>query len=112
MAAGSMPGLRPRSALITWASRSSGRMEARPPPYFPMGVRTESITYAVCMAANYRKSDYLCVGFTTQNSPPMAKFFDAIQPAHQQFIEHQKMFFVASAPLEPEGHVNLSPKGG
>jgi hypothetical protein len=42
----------------------------------------------------------------------MAKFFDAIQPAHEKFIEHQKMFFVASAPLEPEGHVNLSPKGG
>lgn len=42
----------------------------------------------------------------------MAKFFDAIQPVHQKFIEHQKMFFVASAPLEPQGHVNLSPKGG
>jgi hypothetical protein len=42
----------------------------------------------------------------------MAKFFDAIQPAHRQFIEHQKMFFVASAPLEVNGHVNLSPKGG
>lgn len=42
----------------------------------------------------------------------MAKFFDAIQPAHRQFIEHQKMFFVASAPLEANGHVNLSPKGG
>lgn len=42
----------------------------------------------------------------------MAKFFDAIMPAHQAFIEHQKMFFVASAPLEADGHVNLSPKGG
>jgi hypothetical protein len=42
----------------------------------------------------------------------MAKFFDAIMPAHQAFIEHQKMFFVASAPLEGDGHVNLSPKGG
>lgn len=42
----------------------------------------------------------------------MAKFFDAIQPAHQAFIEHQKMFFVATAPLETNGHVNCSPKGG
>lgn len=41
----------------------------------------------------------------------MAKFFDEIQPAHQTFIEKQKMFFVASAPLSAEGHVNLSPKG-
>ncbi|MEM6535609.1 MAG: pyridoxamine 5'-phosphate oxidase family protein [Pseudomonadota bacterium] len=27
------------------------------------------------------------------------------------FIERQKMFFVATAPLAGEGHVNLSPKG-
>lgn len=41
----------------------------------------------------------------------MAKFFDDIQPQHQGFIEKQKMFFVASAPLAANGHVNLSPKG-
>ena len=41
----------------------------------------------------------------------MGKFSDSIQPGHQAFIEHQKMFFVASAPLSGEGHVNLSPKG-
>lgn len=29
----------------------------------------------------------------------------------RRFIEVQPMFFVASAPLAPEGHVNLSPKG-
>lgn len=27
------------------------------------------------------------------------------------FIKAQKMFFVASAPLTPDGHVNVSPKG-
>jgi len=42
----------------------------------------------------------------------MAKFFDCIQPTHQAFIEHQKMFFVATAPLQAGGHVNCSPKGG
>ena len=42
----------------------------------------------------------------------MAKFFDSIQPTHRTFIEHQKMFFVASAPLEARSHVNCSPKGG
>jgi hypothetical protein len=41
----------------------------------------------------------------------MGKFFDAIQPPHQAFIEKQKMFFVASAPLTSTGHVNVSPKG-
>jgi hypothetical protein len=41
----------------------------------------------------------------------MAKFFDSIAPQHQEFIEAQKMFFVGSAPLSAEGHVNLSPKG-
>jgi Pyridoxamine 5'-phosphate oxidase len=28
-----------------------------------------------------------------------------------RFIQAQPMFFVASAPLDPQGHVNLSPKG-
>ncbi|HVW16142.1 MAG TPA: pyridoxamine 5'-phosphate oxidase family protein [Mucilaginibacter sp.] len=41
----------------------------------------------------------------------MAKFFDEIQDYHREFIERQKMFFVGSAPLSPDGHVNLSPKG-
>jgi hypothetical protein len=34
-----------------------------------------------------------------------------IDEATKQFIEKQRMFFVASAPLDPNGHVNLSPKG-
>src|ERR1700759_1831466 len=41
----------------------------------------------------------------------MAKFFDSIFEQHKTFIEKQKMFFVGSAPLSAEGHVNLSPKG-
>jgi len=41
----------------------------------------------------------------------MAKFSDSIQNAHRDFIEAQKMFFVATAPLAVDGHVNLSPKG-
>ena len=41
----------------------------------------------------------------------MAKFFDSIEPQHKAFIERQKIFFTASAPLTAEGHVNLSPKG-
>lgn len=41
----------------------------------------------------------------------MAKFFDSILEQHKTFIEKQKMYFVSSAPLSAEGHVNLSPKG-
>jgi len=41
----------------------------------------------------------------------MAKFFDDITDNMRKFIEAQHMFFVASAPLSAEGHVNVSPKG-
>ncbi|MGN6180915.1 MAG: pyridoxamine 5'-phosphate oxidase family protein, partial [Mucilaginibacter sp.] len=41
----------------------------------------------------------------------MGKFFDAILDAHSAFIKKQKIYFVASAPLSAEGHVNVSPKG-
>lgn len=41
----------------------------------------------------------------------MAKVYDSIADGHRAFIAAQQMFFVASAPLDPEGHVNLSPKG-
>lgn len=41
----------------------------------------------------------------------MGKFHDSIKPAHQAFIEKQHIFFVATAPLQSDGHVNLSPKG-
>jgi hypothetical protein len=41
----------------------------------------------------------------------MAKLYDAISDEHRAFIEEQPLFFVASAPLAPGGHVNLSPKG-
>lgn len=41
----------------------------------------------------------------------MAKFYDSISDSLKQFIEAQHIFFVASAPLSAEGHVNVSPKG-
>lgn len=41
----------------------------------------------------------------------MAKTYDAIDGKLRAFIDQQKMFFVATAPLTPDGHVNLSPKG-
>jgi hypothetical protein len=41
----------------------------------------------------------------------MARVFEQITPELKTFIEEQPLFFVASAPLSAEGHVNLSPKG-
>lgn len=41
----------------------------------------------------------------------MGKFYDSITAHQQQFIERQHLFFVATAPLSKEGHINLSPKG-
>lgn len=41
----------------------------------------------------------------------MAKLYDSITDELQNFIRAQHMFFVATAPLSAEGHVNLSPKG-
>ncbi|MBD2846728.1 pyridoxamine 5'-phosphate oxidase family protein [Paenibacillus sp. IB182496] len=41
----------------------------------------------------------------------MGKRWDALQPRHEAFIREQHLFFVASAPLDASGHVNLSPKG-
>lgn len=41
----------------------------------------------------------------------MPKFSDKISAEHQAFIEKQHMFFVSTAPLNGEEHINLSPKG-
>ncbi len=41
----------------------------------------------------------------------MAKLYDQITDKLQDFIAAQQIFFVATAPLSPTGHVNLSPKG-
>src|SRR5271165_6134403 len=41
----------------------------------------------------------------------MGKIRSAIDDVARQFIEAQKIFFVASAPFDASGHINLSPKG-
>lgn len=41
----------------------------------------------------------------------MARTYPLITDELRAFIEAQQLFFVASAPLDPAGHVNLSPKG-
>jgi len=41
----------------------------------------------------------------------MAKLLECIDPPLGEWIEAQPVFFVATAPLAADGHVNLSPKG-
>ncbi len=41
----------------------------------------------------------------------MGSVTDRIEDRHRTFVRGQKLFFVATAPSGPHGHVNLSPKG-
>jgi hypothetical protein len=41
----------------------------------------------------------------------MGKLFDEIDERLERWIAAQSMFFVGTAPLDPDGHVNVSPKG-
>jgi predicted pyridoxine 5'-phosphate oxidase superfamily flavin-nucleotide-binding protein len=41
----------------------------------------------------------------------MGKTYDHITAELREFIARQQMFFVATAPLDTGGHINLSPKG-
>lgn len=42
----------------------------------------------------------------------MGQFYETIPESLVKWILAQKVFWVATAPLSPEGHVNVSPKGG
>ncbi|MCW5557983.1 MAG: pyridoxamine 5'-phosphate oxidase family protein [Verrucomicrobiae bacterium] len=42
----------------------------------------------------------------------MGSALEEITPDLQAWIAEQKVFFVATAPLSADGHINLSPKGG
>ncbi|NRD80059.1 pyridoxamine 5'-phosphate oxidase family protein [Bacillus sp. BRMEA1] len=41
----------------------------------------------------------------------MGTFYSSLLPAHEEFIKKQRIFFVSSAPLSDDAHVNISPKG-
>lgn len=41
----------------------------------------------------------------------MAKTYPTLTPALQDWIRQQPLYFLASAPLNADGHVNLSPRG-
>lgn len=41
----------------------------------------------------------------------MGKQYETISDQLKEWVSHQKIFFVATAPLSAEGHINCSPKG-
>lgn len=41
----------------------------------------------------------------------MGKVFERLEPKLVEWIERQRLFFVGTAPLGADGHVNISPKG-
>jgi hypothetical protein len=41
----------------------------------------------------------------------MAKVFDGVDERQREWISRQSLFFVGTAPLAGDGHVNVSPKG-
>jgi Pyridoxamine 5'-phosphate oxidase len=41
----------------------------------------------------------------------MGQVYDGIDERLERWISQQAMFFVGTAPLDPDGHVNVSPKG-
>ena len=41
----------------------------------------------------------------------MGKIYERIEPHQRDWIARQALFFVGSAPLAADGHVNVSPKG-
>jgi hypothetical protein len=42
----------------------------------------------------------------------MGKVYETISAELAAWVKEQRMFFVATAPLSPNGHINTSPKGG
>ena len=42
----------------------------------------------------------------------MGRVYDTIDDTMQEWLAKQPLFFVGTAPNDPDGHVNVSPKGG
>src|SRR5882724_3204645 len=42
----------------------------------------------------------------------MGKLYDSLSPELQAWLRRQNVFFVGTAPLAADGHINCSPKGG
>ena len=51
------------------------------------------------------------LGRSLRTTTTMAKYWECLQPNLIAWIVAQKLFWVATSPLSPDGHVNVSPKG-
>ena len=56
-------------------------------------------------------TDSWCSGGSPRVVTTMVKFWEHLQPEHIDWIAAQKLFWVATSPLSPDGHINVSPKG-
>ena len=79
--------------------------QARIPEAEPIAVAAPA---AHCMHMGANRSE---LGAAATLGDDVAKVFDEISDHMRGWIERQALFFVASAPLSPDGHVNVSPKG-
>jgi hypothetical protein len=51
------------------------------------------------------------ISAVSRNTTKMGQFYETFPPSLVQWLLEQKVFYIASAPLSGEGHVNVSPKG-
>ncbi|KAG0700601.1 hypothetical protein DFH29DRAFT_807469 [Suillus ampliporus] len=70
---------------------------------FALGALVAAALPRILSAAGMRLSTHSII--------PMPKYYDEIPESIIEWIKKQHMFWVASAPLGPDGHVNVSPKG-
>jgi len=66
---------------------------------------------ARCQATSDHQLAKVPIDGVTGRINHMAKVYDGIDGRLREFIEAQSVFFVATAPTGPDGHVNVSPKG-
>jgi hypothetical protein len=60
---------------------------------------------------NYYDLCNLIPAYLSQKNNYMGKIYEGITPELKKWIDQQYIFFVATAPLSAEGHINCSPKG-
>jgi hypothetical protein len=53
----------------------------------------------------------ICLSIRDERLPAVGKTYEQIESRLRSFIQQQPIFFVATAPLDGRGHVNVSPKG-
>jgi len=66
---------------------------------------------AIIRCGQFRIASDFRIAAISRRVPAMGKQYQELDDRLQDFIRRQRMFFVGSAPLEADGHINLSPKG-